>query len=172
MKIKTIIILLFFGSIVLSTGKAIATEVDSSTISCDPPLDTKILTEKKTVDREFVVTADTVYQDRSTVPSLWWAKEKIDPYQGKLIDNWLAYPRQKRIDLIVNWQLWSLLDYLQKYSLVNDYGSVARSYGYNLRVFDRQSQCLALYYYSDRFNPPRWEIYFNSSDTNGLQIQP
>jgi hypothetical protein len=170
MKLKAAMILLFFGSIVLSMRDAIAT--DSSIISCDPPLDTKILTEKETENLEPIVTVDTVSQDYLTVPSLWWAKEKIDPYQGKLVDNWLAYPRQKRIDLIVNWQLWNLLDYLQKYSLVNDYGSVARSYGYNLRVFDRQSRCLALYYYDDRFNPPKWEIYFNSSGTNGLQIQP
>jgi hypothetical protein len=165
-------IVLCLGSIVFSQNSVIAAEIDASVISCNPPLDIKLLTEKTSDNREPVITAETISQEHLTVPSLWWAKEKIDTYQGKSIDNWLAYPRQKRIDLIVNWQVWNVLDYLQKYALVNDYGTVARSYGYNLRVFDRQSKCLALYYYDDRSTPPQWKIYFNSSEINGWQLKP
>jgi hypothetical protein len=172
MKLKVIIFWLFCGSILSSNDKVIAAGEIPATVSCDLPLDTKLLTEKDTENTESIITAETIHQDRLTIPSLWWAKEKIDTYQGKLVDNWLAYPQQKRIDLIVNWQLWDLLDYVQKYTIVNDYGAVARSYGYNLRIFDRQNRCLALYYYDDRFNPPQWQIHFNSSESNGLQIQP
>jgi hypothetical protein len=171
MNLKAAIILLCLGSIVFSRNSVIAAETDTSVISCALPLDTKLLAEKNGENGEPVITAETISQERMSVPSLWWAKEKIDTYQGKLIDNWLAYPYQKRIDLIVNWQIWDVLDYLQKYALVNDYGMVARSYGYNLRVFDRQSNCLALYYYDDRSTPPQWKIYFNSSELNGWQLK-
>lgn len=93
-----------------------------------------------------VVTANTISQKQLTVPSLWWAKQQ---FGGKLLDNWLAYPSQgtttPRVDLIVNRQIWSLLDYVERYDFVNSLGSVARDYGYNVRVFNYQQELLATY---------------------------
>jgi hypothetical protein len=93
-----------------------------------------------------VVTADTICQSHPTIPSLWWAKEQ---FGGQLLDNWVAYPsesqRERRVDLVVNQQAWSLLDYLEHYEFVHHFGAVARDYRYNLRVFNRQGTQLAAY---------------------------
>ncbi len=93
-----------------------------------------------------VITASNISQKQLTIPSIWWAKEQ---FGGKLLDNWLAYPakddRTPRIDLIVNRQIWSLLDYVERYEFVNNFGNVARDYGYNVRVFNYQQELLATY---------------------------
>lgn len=106
------------------------------------------------------------------VPSLWWAIEQFDPFGGKLIDDWLTYPRIKQIDLTVNWQLWTLLDYLGRYRFINQFGTVAREHGYSLRIFNQQQQCLALYEYNDRTYPPKWEITIEGLGEDSLQIEP
>lgn len=98
------------------------------------------------VPKGSVVTANTISQQGLTIPSLWWAK---DQFAGKLVDNWLAYPSDgttaPRVDLVVNQQLWSLLDYLERYEFVNHFGTTARDYGYNIRVFNYQQELLATY---------------------------
>lgn len=92
-----------------------------------------------------VVRRDTLSQTDLTEPSLWWA---ADRFGNKLLDTWLAYPQQRRIDLVVNAQFWSLLDYLERYEFVNHMGTVARGDRYNLRVFDRQQPDLVLAAYT------------------------
>lgn len=93
-----------------------------------------------------VITADTIYQKQLTVPSLWWAQEQSE---NKLLDNWIAYPANNvqsgRVDLIVNEQIWNVLDYLERYNFVNRLGTVARTYGYNIRVFNYEKEPLATY---------------------------
>ena len=106
------------------------------------------------------------------VPSLWWAIEQFDPFGGRLIDDWLTYPQIKQIDLTVNWQLWTLLDYLGRYRFINQFGTVAREYGYSLRIFNQQQQCLALYEYNERTNPPKWEITIEGLGDDSLQVEP
>ncbi len=54
-----------------------------------------------------------------------------------LVENYLI--------LIVNRQLWSLLDYMERYQFVNRFGNVANKYGYNMRVCNRQGNALAVY---------------------------
>lgn len=105
-------------------------------------------------------------------PSLWWAIKQFDPFGGRLIDDWLTYPQIKQIDLTVNWQLWTLLDYLGRYRFINQFGTVAREYGYSLRIFNQQQQCLALYEYNDQTNPPKWEITIEGLGEDSLQVQP
>lgn len=105
-------------------------------------------------------------------PSLWWAREQFDPFGGRLINNWLTYPQIKQIDLTVNWQLWTLLDYLGRYRFINQFGSVAREYGYSLRIFNQQKQCLARYEYNDATNPPKWEIQLEGIGEDSLQVEP
>lgn len=126
----------------------------------DAPLELKLLVNPS----DEVVTANTINQAKITVPSLWWSKEN---YENKLLDNWIAYPAKSnqpgRIDVIVNQQVWSLLDYLERYNFVNQLGTVARNscseeitdtatnpnqsceQGYNLRVFNYQQDFLGAY---------------------------
>lgn len=82
-----------------------------------------------------VVTAETVSQEGITNPSLWWTRNQ---FGRQIVVNWLAYPEEKRIDLVVDRQLWSLINYVEKYSLVNHFALTAREYGYSLRIFNDQ----------------------------------
>ncbi|MBR8834584.1 MAG: hypothetical protein DSM106950_11235 [Stigonema ocellatum SAG 48.90 = DSM 106950] len=94
-----------------------------------------------------VITANTVSQRKLSIPSLWLAKENSENQQ--ILDNWIAYPATNtepaRVDLVVNQQVWTTLDYLERYDFVNRFGTVARNYGYNVRVFDYQKERLATY---------------------------
>lgn len=107
-----------------------------------------------------------------SIPSLWWAREQFDPFGGKLISNWLTKPQSKQIDLVVNWQFWTLLDYLGRYRFINQFGTVARKHGYDLRIFNQQKQCLALYEYNQVTNPPKWEIKIEGFGQESLQVLP
>jgi len=93
-----------------------------------------------------VVTSRTACQTRPTIPSLWWAKEQ---FGGKLLGDWLAYSgdgkNARRVDLIVNEQVWSLLDYLERYGFVSQFGKAAQLDRYDTRVFTRQGLLLAAY---------------------------
>ncbi len=105
-------------------------------------------------------------------PSLWWAAEQFDPFGGRLVENWLADAQVQQINLVVNWQLWTLLDYLGRYRFVNQFGTVARKYGYSLNIFNQKQQCLATYKYNNLSNPPKWEINLDQLGKNSLQVEP
>jgi hypothetical protein len=93
-----------------------------------------------------VVDSEITCQKEPTLPSLWWAQEQ---YGGKLLFRWLASPRQtvesRRVDVIVNQQLWSSLGYVDRYKFVTQFGSASSLFGYNSRIFDRRGTCLATY---------------------------
>lgn len=97
------------------------------------------------------VTHETISASDLTLPSLWWIRDQIaaQPVFGnKLIEKWLACPTPGaagQIDILVNSQLWSLLDYWERYEAVHRLGTVAAGYGYNLRIFNRQPVFLAAY---------------------------
>lgn len=103
-----------------------------------------------------------------TLPSLWWTRQQFDPFGGRLISNWLADPEIKQIKLTVNWQLWTLLDYLGRYRFVNQFGTVAREYGYELYILNNQKQCLASYQYNLESSPAKWEITLEQSERDSL----
>lgn len=105
-------------------------------------------------------------------PSLWWAQQQFDPFGGRLVSDWLSNPQVRQIDLTVNWQLWTLLDYLARYRFINQFGTVARQYGYNLRIFNQQQQCLAIYHYNSQSNPPKWEIQLEGLGQDSLPVVP
>ncbi|MEG3839939.1 hypothetical protein [Microcoleus sp. herbarium14] len=81
-------------------------------------------------------------QTEKSVPSLWLAQKQ---FGGKLLDRWFVDRGNTWVILIVNRQLWSLLDYMERYQFVNRFGTVASEYGYNLRVCNRQGTALAVY---------------------------
>ncbi|MBE9185216.1 hypothetical protein IQ270_10940 [Microcoleus sp. LEGE 07076] len=81
-------------------------------------------------------------QAEPSVPSLWLA-DKL--FGGKLLDRWFVDRGNTAVIIIVNRQLWSLLDYIERYQFVNRFGTVSREYGYNLRVCNREGKALAVY---------------------------
>lgn len=114
---------------------------------------------------------------RRTIPDtsqarFWWAAEQFDPFDGELVQNWLTYPQQHQINLVVNWHLWTLLDYLGRYRFVNQFGTVAREYGYSLNIFNQKEQCLASYKYNSISTPPKWELYLGKLGQDSLQVKP
>lgn len=122
-----------------------------------------------------VVTANTISQTGITVPSLWWAKEQFDEFGGKLLNNWIAYPNpdnpdQQRVDLVVNRQLWTLLDYMERYRFVNKFGTVARDYEYDVRVFNQQAERLATYTCDYSQSPPNCRIIIEWLGQEGFSL--
>ncbi|GAA6614809.1 hypothetical protein [Scytonema sp. NUACC26] len=134
-------------------------------LASDKPLELNLLTNPT----GSVVTANTIYQEHLTVPSLWLAKENSE---NKLLDNWIAYPMSgaepARVDLLVNQQIWSLLDYLERYDFVNRLGTVARNYGYNIRVFNYQQERLATYTCNFSASPVKCRIDMNLQSKLGV----
>lgn len=132
----------------------------------DAPLELELLTKPKAD----VLTADTINPEKLTVPSLWWAKENSE---NKLLDNWIAYPASEkesaRVDLIVNQQIWTLLDYVERYDFVNRLGSVSRNFGYNVRVFNYQQEALATYTCNFSTSPELCRIQMGNQSKIGLR---
>lgn len=127
------------------------------------PLELSLLQPGATVDGR-VITSNTISPQGVTTPSLWWAKEQ---FGSDLLNNWIAYPAQGadagRIDLLVNRQNWGVIDYIQRYEFVNHFGTVARDYGYNVRVFNEQKQLLATYTCNFSLNPSQCYIQLDST---------
>jgi hypothetical protein len=86
-------------------------------------------------------------------PSLWFKRDLFafrTKFSTKLLENWLVCPSTNsdrgRIDLVVNGQLWGLLDYFERYELLQQFGNGSDQpdqrfkSGYNLRIFARQFQ--------------------------------
>ncbi len=99
-----------------------------------------------------IITSTTVSPTQLTIPSLWWIADQIaqDPqYGNKFIQDWIAYAGDRnlpgRVDLVVNRQLWSMQDYLQRFTFINRFSAIARAYGYNIRVFDNQTNLVGAF---------------------------
>jgi hypothetical protein len=116
------------------------------------PLDFSLVEQGLCADNTPGVTNTSISQVELTTPSFWWIRDQIaaqPKFGSKLLDRWLACPSQgaapQRTDFIVNQQVWSLLDYLERYKLVHELGTAARDYDYNVRIFNRQGVLLAAY---------------------------
>ncbi len=164
------IITLFLGisatTITFLINKPLHAQLQAYVTPSQAPLELELLTKP----HGNVVTANTISQSELTVPSLWWAK---DNSEKKLLDNWIAYPasgrESARVDLIVNQQIWSLLDYLERYDFVNRLGNNARTYGYNVRVFNYQQELLGTYTCSFAASPASCRINMNAQNRFGLR---
>jgi hypothetical protein len=114
-------------------------------------------------------------QKELSIPSLWLIKEQ---FGGKLLDQWFVESGSNWVVLIVNRQIWSLLDYLERYQFINQFGTVARNYGYNVRVCNPQGEALAVY--SCKFpaaqnntsNPLICKLELDSLFNSGLRGKP
>lgn len=170
---KTIICLLTIFSLLAGRTASAQSKTSTPTISCEHKLEQKLLTKNNVKSPENLIASEqTISVANITLPSLWWAKQQFDPFGGRLINKWLADSEVKQLNLIVNWQLWSLLDYLGRYRFVNQFGTVARKYGYELNILNHQQQCLASYQRNLESSPPKWEINLEQSDQDSLQIEP
>jgi hypothetical protein len=141
-------------------------QIDNSDLSSTNNISLKHFVEGRQLVASKKVTSD------ETQSSFWWAALQFDPFGGKLVQNWLAYPQKQQINLIVNWQLWSLLDYFGRYRFVNRFGTVARKHGYSLNIFNQKDQCLASYKYNSTSNPPKWELNLAEFGRSSLPIEP
>lgn len=113
------------------------------------------------------VTANTISQTGLTTPSLWWAKQQ---FGGKLLSNWIAKPgiddMPSRVDLLVNQQVWTSYNYLDRYAFLNQLGRVAQDFGYSTRVFNAQGELLGAYICNfDSTKPIATNVPFIESDS-------
>ncbi|NET56681.1 MAG: hypothetical protein F6K47_11110 [Symploca sp. SIO2E6] len=110
------------------------------------PLNLSLLEQQNLPPDGSVITAASLSQEEITIPSLWWADQQ---FGGKLLDTWIAYLDERRIDLVVRRQFWSIQDYFEHYRFVNQMGTLAREYhqdyGYNIRVFNQLGEPLGAY---------------------------
>ncbi|MEM9272661.1 MAG: hypothetical protein AAGA80_06815 [Cyanobacteria bacterium P01_F01_bin.143] len=166
--------MVFFTLFLTNPGIAIAKPTKSVVNNhCDSFTDLKLAAKNANQsNQEKIITEQNVALSGVVSPSLWWAREQFDPFGGRLIDDWLEDSQLKQIDLVVNWQLWTLLDYLDRYRLINQLGTVAREYDYNLRIINQQKQCLATYQYQSDNNPPKWEINLDGLGQDSFQVEP
>ncbi|MBD2593663.1 hypothetical protein BCD64_22720 [Nostoc sp. MBR 210] len=165
---KSLPIILGFslGAILLLPISPSLAEIAAVPLPSDAPLELDLLTKPNSN----VITANTINPQGLTTPSLWLAQANSE---SKLLDNWIAYPATAttpgRVDVIVNQQVWSILDYLERYSFVNRLGNVARKDVYNLRVFNYQQELLGSYTCNFQTNPTSCRIQINSLNRLVLQ---
>ncbi|MBE9028486.1 hypothetical protein IQ266_01785 [filamentous cyanobacterium LEGE 11480] len=110
----------------------------------------------------------------TTIPSLWWTRDLVlakKQFNPKLIEGWLVCAagvqnaearvcaispvRPGRVEMLVNTQLWTVLDYLSRYEFLYRFGSATTECGYNIHIFNTDAVLMADYicdYQSDRPN--------------------
>ena len=160
--------ILLLGAISLLPTQPSPAQTPSVPLPSKVPLDLNRL--KKGATRNYgVTTANTISQHELIISRLWWTKEQ---FGDKLVDTWLAYAGNNttpgRIDLVVNQQMWSSLDYLKRYEFVNKFGTAARDYRYNLRIFDYQKALLATYTCNFNTTPRLCNIQLEATSTVSL----
>ncbi|WP_088428883.1 hypothetical protein [Halomicronema hongdechloris] len=101
-----------------------------------------------------IVDEDTLSLTTMTRPSLWWRRDQLPSRLGgdRLIEGWTAYhlvdPTMQVIDIDINGQGWRILTLAERYGLLTQFGSAAKAYGYNVRLYrgsDQFRERLALY---------------------------
>lgn len=163
-------LLLLSVLVILMPQLASAQTASAPTPSLEP-LEIKLLEPNAPLTGGDIITANTISQTGITNPSFWWAEEQFNEFGGKLLSNWIAYQDKKRVDLVVNRQPWTLLDYLGRYRFVNKFGTVARDYDYNVRIFDQQAALVATYTCSYSTTPPDCAIrIFDSFGQDSLPV--
>jgi hypothetical protein len=110
--------------------------------SLNPPNFESLREGNETRQNSSVRTMNDVSREGLTIPSLWWAREQLtDP----VLENWVVSPETQQVDLLINRQVWSVMGNLERYQFVNRMGTAAQDFGYNIRVFNRQQDLLAVY---------------------------
>jgi hypothetical protein len=99
-----------------------------------------------------IITHETVCADGLTPPSLWWTREQISHQlrtSNKLVKGWSAQIKTPQapgqVRLTVNPQMWSVMDYFERYDFINTFGLTARDFGYQTDVYNSRGTKLASY---------------------------
>jgi hypothetical protein len=113
------------------------------------PLDLQTVTQLWTGDapvNRSVVAANTIAQANLTLPSLWWAQQQ---FGSNLLTYWVAFPGTQdapaRVELLVDELAWSRATYFDRYTFLSHFGTSARDFGYNVRVFTWRGNLLGAY---------------------------
>jgi len=111
------------------------------------PLELELVESNADLSSRGITTSTTIsLTDELTLPSLWWAQRQ---FGGKLLEHWLAYSgtdgSPRRVDLVVDRQIWSLYSYLERYAFIHQFGTAAKDFGYSTRIFNDQGDALAAY---------------------------
>ncbi len=95
-----------------------------------------------------------------TLPSLWWNRDSLTRHLGgpRLVQSWLSYQIADSsievVDVIINPQIWSVLTYNERFAVLNQFGTTARDFGYNLRFFQGNARSYRLVgLYACKFTP-------------------
>jgi hypothetical protein len=164
---KKPLLLLAMGFFTASLLPILPSKAENIFLPSDAPLQLDLLTQSK----DNIITAKTIDPQKLTVPSLWWAKENSEK---QLLDNWIVYPPSQteppRADLIVNQQIWGLLDYFGKYVFVNRLGGLASKFGYNIRIFNYQKEALATYTCNFSQSPASCRLQMNHRSQVGFSF--
>jgi hypothetical protein len=98
-----------------------------------------------------VLTSATVCQGGLTPPSLWWTRDLVesDLQLKKLVSQWSTRVRSAGeaglVSVVVNPQLWSLMNYFERYEFLNAFGLTVQEFGYNLQLSDLRGVTLGQY---------------------------
>lgn len=139
----------WFGNLAgwLGLGPNRAAAIDRQMLTLlTTPLEPALFEPGELVLAPDIVTPDRISQTGLTPPSLWWTEEQF----GDLpLSYWLAYPgsstEPRRVDLVINQQLWNGSNYVQRYAFMNQYGTASKEFGYSMRVFDLRGELLGAY---------------------------
>lgn len=126
-----------------STGDLVGDffSVSVSACSLDPEL-LAVEEPNELLARGFA-SAQTISQAEEADPSLWWPRTRFG--QSALVQNWIIDFETKHINLIVDRATWSGMNYIDHFQVVHQFGAIAREKGYQLRIFNTQPKCLAIY---------------------------
>jgi len=81
-----------------------------------------------------------------TLPSLWWNRDSLTPQLGgrRLVMSWISYEIDNSsrhvVDVRVNPQIWAALSFNERFAVLNQFGTSARNFGYDLRFFHGSSR--------------------------------
>ena len=161
-------------------SKAVASEPDTLLL-LTTPLDAQQVNQlwsgNLPTDRS-IVAANTVSQSDLTIPSLWWAQKQ---FGGALLTYWVAYSgtdgAPRRIDLLVDQQVWNGTSYIDRYAFITQMGETAKDFSYNLRVFTWRGDLLGAYVCDfspidstdSQAAPPQCNVFLGLSDPGAFQ---
>lgn len=93
---------------------------------------------------EPIATDKEIRQQGLTPPSLWLTRDLLG---GKIVNRWTIHTGNDElppwVEVTFNLQPWNNLEYPRQYAYLNEFGRVAREYGYNVRVCNSRGDTLA-----------------------------
>jgi hypothetical protein len=93
---------------------------------------------------EPIATDKEIRQQGLTPPSLWLTRDLLG---GKIVNRWTIHIGNDElppwVEVTFNLQPWNNLEYPRQYAYLNEFGRVAREYGYNVRVCNSRGDTLA-----------------------------